>query len=486
MIVAMRMRGMLFGVLACVVAATISSSARAKAVAPRPASTWALDATLVVAGRVERVADGTGTLRITKTLAGRAETATIEFAPVTHPECMSGRLDRNEPVPADVAVGDELALFLVKGEGASFDVLDNGYAKVRTGDPREPSYLDRAPLASVERLVAIMKSADLDARDRGMIGAATAEDQFLRRAACEYVESDLGVASPVDRYRAKRDDVEAAKDAHRAAVRRLGPEIAALVVRENGGEPCGAAIDALADASCAPDGAFDAILRFARAIAPIDRRQFGTACSVLACYDTPEAAEALLRFAEERPEILAVIGANRRAEVRTALLAEFAGADDHRVLAATSGLAGILARGRDAEIEDALFARLKGPVGPSMETTIAWALRTSRPLDVVDVILDKLVSKSLSKEGEEAGAGVLYDYLRADPPIPGVRDLIVKRLAVITDRLDAGKTEATRPLYLLQQLGTPEAMASLRRAAESHPDPEMRRQAKWRCDRLER
>jgi hypothetical protein len=484
MIEAMRIRGMLIGILACAIATAFSSPARALAVAPRPAYVWAFDATLVVAGSVEKVADGKGTLRVTKTLAGRAESESIVFAPVTHPECMSGRLDQSDPVPADVAVGDEVVLFLVKGRGETFEVLDNGYAKVRTGEAREASILDRTPLASVERLVSVMKNADLDARDRGMIAAATADEQFVRRAACSYVEDDLGIAAPLDRYRAKREQIEAAREAHRAAVRRLGPEIAALVRRENGGEPCGAAIRALADASCAPDGAFDAIVKFARAIAPIDRQQFGSACSVLAFYDKPEAAEVLLRLAEERPEILAVIGANRSAEVRTALLAEFRGTDDHRVLAATSGLAGILERGRDAEVEDALFARLKGPVGPSMETTIAWALRTSRPLDVVSVILDKLSSKSLSKEGEETGAGVLYDYLRADPPIPGVRDLLVKRLAVITDRLDAGKTEATRPLYLLQQLGTPEAMASLRHAAESHSDPEMRQAAKRRSEPL--
>ena len=51
---------------------------------------------------------------------------------------------------------------------------------------------------------------------------------------------------------------------------------------------------------------------------------------------------------------------------------------------------------------------------------------------------------------------------------------------------DTPQTVSVWPLYLLQQLGTPEAMKSLRHAAESHPDADMRREAKWRSEPLDK
>ena len=478
----MRQRWWRAGVLTLALAAVWPSSSQAKEAMPQPAYLWAARATLVVAGRVESADAKSGTLRITRTLTGQADGETLVFAPTTIPRCPTGQRSTG-PAPSDVSPGDEIALFLVKGDDGTYDVVDNGYGMVGLAAPR---VFTRSSLADVERLVSIMKTADLAARDRAMLAAATAEDDFLRRAACRYVSTDLGVAQPFDRWRAKAPEEAAASEQHRAAVRRLGDEVAVLVRRENGGDVTAAAIAALADASCAPRYRFDEIVKFARAIERIDVYQFRDACRVLACYDTPEAAEALVKFTADHPDVLALSGASRSAKVRRTLLVEFSYADDRRAAEAARGLGQMLERGRDTEIEDALLARLRGPVDPSVELPAAWALRTARPLDAVNAVFDKLASSSLTKEGEQAGADALYWYLRADPPIAGVRDLIVARQAVILDRLDAGKTEATRPLYLLQQLGTPEAMASLRRAAASHPDAAMRREARSRSEPLGR
>ena len=467
------LRTIVVGILLVVV--SFMPPAAAEARPPRPAYAWAIEATLIVAGRVESVGKSSARLRISKTLAGRADTEIVEFEPTTHPVCMSGR---SGPEPADIFEGDEVALFLVPDKGAAFRVVDAGYAKVVIGT-HAARFNSR--LASVERLVAAMKATDQDERDRAMIAAATADEEFLRRAACRYVRDDLGLAKPRD-----RDEDEASDDAHLAAVRRHGAEIAKLVIRENGGEPCGAAIGALADASCAPDGAFDGIVKFARAVAAIDREQLDSACRVIACYERDEAFAVLLELAATRPEILSCLGVSRSPAVRSKLLAEFANDDPKHVVAAASGLGTVLQRGHDEEIEAALLARLRAPIGPTLLSTIAAALAPVRPLDAADAILDRMAADDVSKWHEDAGAQSLRSYLRARPPIAGLRDLLVKRQDVLTKRLDAGRTASVWPLYLLQGLGTPEAMASLRHAATSHPDPEMRQAAKWRSEPLDR
>jgi len=156
---AVRMRTILLGVLACVIATSMAPSARASVFPPRPAYSWVLDATLIVMGRVESVGTDKATMRVVKTLAGHADSETIEFTPVTHPKCTSGG-SLHEPNPADVATGDEVALFLVQGTGTTFEVLDNGYAKVGIVELGKQNVLDRASLEAVERLVSVMKTAD--------------------------------------------------------------------------------------------------------------------------------------------------------------------------------------------------------------------------------------------------------------------------------------------------------------------------------------
>lgn len=459
--------------------ATWPSPAQARAADPRPAYAWAFDATLVVAGRVESADGKSGTLRITRTLAGHADGDTVAYAPTSFPRCHF----TNDPEPPDFDTGDEIALFLVKGDGATYGVVDNGYGAIALGGQQG---LTKASIDGVERLVSIMGTADLDARDRGMLGVLNSEDSFLRRAALWYLHLDLGVAKPLDRMRATKPEEDLANEVHRAAVRRFGDEIAAFVDRENGGDVTGAALAALADASCAPSARLGQIVRFLGAIAPIDFYQRRDACRVLACYDSPVAADLVSRLATDHPEILAVIGPSRSADVKKLLLAEMRGADERRAPDAARGLAEVLERGRDAEIEEALVATLKGPVGPSLEASIACALRSALPLDVVSILLDKLASESLTAEGEDTGTHVLWDYLRAEPPIPGVRELIEKRQAVVIDRLDAGKTQSTRAIWLLMQLGTPEAIAAVRRAAATFPDAAIRRDAEWRIERLGR
>ena len=71
----MRMRALLTGTFVVAVALMPSTPAQAYSRSSRPAYTWVLDATLIVAGRVESVGGDKGTLRITKTLAGRADAA---------------------------------------------------------------------------------------------------------------------------------------------------------------------------------------------------------------------------------------------------------------------------------------------------------------------------------------------------------------------------------------------------------------------------
>ena len=184
----MRIRTLLAACLLAIASAAIVPSARGSVRGPWPAYLWVLRADVVVAGRVESVGERSGTLRVTKTIAGEPVAETIAFAPVTHPECPSGRIGTGERQEADVAVGDEVALFLEKAADGAFEVVDAGYAKVRTGDGRAWA---KAPLADVERLAAILRTPDVDARDRGMIGAATADGEFLRRAAESYPDPDI-------------------------------------------------------------------------------------------------------------------------------------------------------------------------------------------------------------------------------------------------------------------------------------------------------
>jgi hypothetical protein len=480
----MRMRTLLASMLLAAAAVCVAPSARGEARAPWPAYLWVLRADVVVAGRVESVGERSGTLRIAKALAGHPSAGTIEFAPVTHPECLSGR---RAPVPADVAAGDDVVLFLTKGAGPAFEVVDAGYAKVRTGDGQAWA---KAPLADVERFVAILRAPDVDARDRGMIGLATADGEFLRRAACNYVRDALGVASPPDERDAMREEAAGqpvpGRDAHLEAVRRHAADLAALVRRENGEEPCSAALAALADAACAPDGAFDAIVRYARATADLGQEGFGLACRVIALYDRADAVAAIVELSARRPHVLATLGTSPRPEAHRRLVEEFDGGDHDRAVAAIDGLCEALARGRDATTEEALLDRLRGDVGPTMEEALGAALMRPRGLDAAGVILDKMASDTLSKPREDAGARLLRAYLSAKPSIDGMRELLARRQDVLIRRLDAGRTESVWPLYLLQELGTPEAMAALRRAAESFPDPEIRREAKWRSAPLGR
>jgi hypothetical protein len=476
----MRMRTLLAACLLAVASAAFAPSARGSVRGPWPAYLWVLRADVVVAGRVASVGERSGTLRVTKTIAGEPVTETIAFTPVTHPECMSGRIGTGERQEADVAVGDEVALFLATGKDGTFEVVDGGYAKVRTGDGRAWC---KAALSDVERLVAILRTSDVDARDRGMIGAVTADGEFLRRAACRYVRSALGLAAPPEeRY----SDEGAAAPSHLDAVRRNATALAALVRRENGEEPCSAALAALADATCAPDGAFDAIVRYARATADLGQEGFGSACRVIALYDRADAVAAIVELSARRPQVLACLGASPRPEARKRLVEEFDGDDFERGVAAINGLSEVLARTRDAAVEQALLARLRSHVGPTMEEALGAALMRTRGLDAANAILDEMAADTLSKPREDVGAKLLRAYLGAKPEVAGVREVLVKRQDVLIRRLDAGKTESVWPLYLLQELGTPEAMAALRRAAETFPDPEIRQGAKWRSEPLGR
>jgi hypothetical protein len=99
-------------------------------------------------------------------------------------------------------------------------------------------------------------------------------------------------------------------------------------------------------------------------------------------------------------------------------------------------------------------------------------------VEAADAILDELDRDTLSEPREEAGAKVLQSYLGAKPPLEGVRELLVKRQDVLIRRLDAKKTESRTPIYVLWDLRTPEAMAALRRAAASFPDPDVRQTAR--------
>ena len=197
----------------------------------------------------------------------------------------------------------------------------------------------------------------------------------------------------------------------------------------------------------------------------------------LALYDRADAVEVVVQLSAQRPYVLECLGASSRPEARAHLVAEFDGESHDRSVAAAKALGEWLSRGRDEQIEKALLERLKSHVGPTLVEVLGAALMRTRPAEAADAILDELGRDTLSEPREEAGAKVLQSYLGAKPPLDGVRGLLVKRQDVLIRRLDAKKTESVYPVYVLWDLHTPEAMAALRRAAESFPDPDVRQTA---------
>ena len=457
--------------LAVLLAAAPEASAEARmAWAPYR---WVQRATLIVEGRVESVGEHVGTLRVTKTLHGEALRGTIAFAPVTHPMCKSGRID---PFPPDVVVGDEVALFLTKNAAGAYEVVDLGFAKVQLGARRE---MFNAPAASVERLVAAMTAADADARERAMIEASTADEQFLRRAAGQYVRDDLGVTDvPEGRESWRWEKRTPQFAAHRDAVRRHAASLAAVVRRENGEEPCAAALGALADAGCAPEGAFDAILAYARTVRNLGQLSYGEACRVLALYDRADALDAVIELSSSNRSLIATLGTSPRPEARARLLADFEGTDARRATTAAQGLGDLLERRADETVVRALLARLAGRSDHDLDATICAALMHVRGADVAALLLDELASETLTAARGELCATTLHSYDAAVPPIAGVRELLLKRQDALIRRLDSGVAVSVRLVYILQDLRTPEAKAALRRAAKSSPVPQVRSQAK--------
>ena len=447
----------------------------------RPVYAWAAEAKLVVAGHVESLDAARGTLRVTKVLAGTIDAATLAFDATTHPERVlpscGGTSGIDEKLPTDLVAGEDAVLFLGDRKEATWTLLEFGYAKVHLGWHPGQCEWPSASLDAVERIVSIARMCDVAARDAAMIDAATAQDWFVRSTACQYVMSDLGVESLPDRMR-----TSGAHDAHVAAVRRLADAFAPLLTPAATRDVNRSALFALWDAQAAPPAAYADVARLADTWSRGPQAEnYSDACLaqvVLVAYDRAEAVEALLAIAARDAQVLVTLGRSPRPEARAALLAIFGGdADATRVRAAASGLGVRLAETPDPEVEKPLFARFTSHASPPLEETLADALMPRHALEIATFLLDEMSDPTMSWEFEARRTQVLRDVLAKAPPVPGFRDLLVKRQDVFIKRLDAGKTESEWPLYLLCELGTDEGMAAVRRAAKSHPNPAMRQHA---------
>lgn len=466
------MRGravVLAGVMAMAGAYSSPPVASGRARSARPAYEWAVEAQLVVVGRVERVGRWTADLSVTSTLAGDAAPARIEFEPIGHPECR-GKGD------ADVAVGDEVALFLVRDEERSaWTVLDDGYAKLAIGDGGRGLW--STTLEHARELVEIGRAHDVAARDRAMIRMARSESRLLRCNAAAYIQHALGVGVVIDPVSTCGTGRVARDAEHLDGVRRLAEELATLLEPDVDAAVRRAALRVLADAECAPTTAFHAVSEIVAARSEPSLLDNVRAGEILARYDDPRALATLLRAARDEPSLLACVGSSPVPMAGTALLAEFHSGDATRRNCALRGIARRLARSRDAALEEALLRELRDPRATNLIGSVASALRVARPAEAPGLVLDLLARPNVPREVEDEAARALQNLLYEAPAADGVRDAIVRRQNVLIARLDARKTTSVHAIRLLHDLGTDEATAALKRAAASYPDFALRAEA---------
>ncbi|MCX6344376.1 MAG: hypothetical protein NT018_04795 [Armatimonadetes bacterium] len=394
---------------------------------------------LIVVGKVTTTTENTATVKVSKTLFGRTPSATISISPVIAVGDMGSWVN--------LKPGDEIIAMLISTKTKNeYTIAEQFHGKIAL-TPQDRS----DAIYALERIIK-MSAMSEDSRIKAMLSLVTSDNKILRQDARWYVGGELSNSKLAKNY---------------------SKELIALL-KSKDLDLQGRALSALSKAKVA--AAIPEIIRASR-----DVDLYGSACWALKQYDTPETAAALIALSYNNntdvcTASMSALRESRRPEVKKRLI-ELLGYNDPKIRGfAISSLMNYLQRGEADEALPRMLGMLDDPA-ENVQESAAREVGESRNPIVIEPLLDVLRRPNLREQLELRTIESLN--VACGDPKKKCAKIIADNLPIIIEIMERGHERAdTEAAKILAQIGTPEAIAALKKAADSAPREENRLCAK--------
>lgn len=400
-------------------------------------------------GRIVDLKNDAATIQVSETIFGPPVAGVISVAPMSTADCL-GR-------SSSAAAGQEVVLLLKTTGPKQYAVVGDGEGKMTLRQANRAADLEAA-----RKLIEHSRLKDLDKLHRAMLALVKSRNDILRREACNYVAVEIGNAGN------RRDYAD---------------QLIAMLALDDKDARFSALI-ALRDLRV--EKAIPSLIQLTRGT---DARLADAASVALGQYDTPESVRALLGLLHGpdvalRQRAAIDLGNNsRRPEAKAALVALLDDPDPRLREMAPRRLTKWLWAEKAEDVVPKLISMLDDPQ-VKIQTAAAETLGESRLPSIVQPLLDVLARPHLNPTLEVRTLGSLSQAY--DRNGTGAVEIIhrgLPRLVAVLERGDNVGGEL-RTIDLLGRTRTPEALAALKRAAESHPHQETREAARQVLERL--
>ncbi len=395
---------------------------------------------LIVVGKVTTTADNTATLKISKILFGINSSATISISPVVAVGDMGSWVN--------LKPGDEIIAMLISTKNKNeYTIAEQFHGKIAL-TPQDRS----DAIYAIERIIK-MSAMSEDSCIKAMLSLVTSDNKILRQDARWYVGGILSESKLAKNYSKELIALLKSKDLDLQRI----------------------ALSALSKAKVA--AAIPEIIRASR-----DVDLYGSACWALKQYDTPETAAALIALSYNNntdvcTASMSALRESRRPEVKKRLIELLDCGNNPKIRGfAAFSLMNYLQRGEADEALPKMLGMFDDPDENVQESAARFIGESRNPI-VIEPLLDVLRRPNL-REKLELRTMESLNVACGDPKKKCAK-IIAQNLPVIIEIMERGHERAdTEAAKILAQIRTPEAIAALKKAADSAPREENRQCAK--------